>query len=82
MASPPLAAAPASPRGMADMNGLDRQRLLTALILVVMALFVSAGAPFAARWRSQLRLAAIVGFLIALAVALAEIVLWWTGLGQ
>jgi hypothetical protein len=64
------------------MNGFDRQQLLSALILVVMALFVSAGLPPAARWRRQLRLAAIVGFFIALAVALAEIVVWWTGLGR
>ncbi len=61
------------------MNGLDRQRLLVALILVVMALFVSTGTPFAARWHRQLRRAAIVGFFIALALALAEIALWLTG---
>ena len=61
------------------MNGFDRQRVLSALILVVMALFVSGGAPFAARWRRPLRLAAIAGFFIALALALAEIVWWWTG---
>jgi hypothetical protein len=61
------------------MNGFDRQRWLTALILLVMALFVSAGTPFAARWRRQLRLAAIVGFLVALAVALGEIAFWLIG---
>lgn len=64
------------------MNGFDRQRLLGALILVVMALFVSAGTPFAARWRRPLRLAAIIGFLVASAAALAEIVFWWTGVGR
>jgi hypothetical protein len=64
---------------MAEMDGFDRQRLLTALILVVMALFVSSGLTPAARWRRGLRLAAIVGFCVALAAALAEIVWWWTG---
>ena len=63
------------------MDGFDRQRLLSALILVVMALFVSTGYPPSARWRRQLRLAAILGFGVALAAALAEIVLWWTGWG-
>ena len=58
------------------MGDFDRPRLLTALVLLVMALFVSAGAPFAARWRRQLRLAAIIGFLVALAVALGEIAFW------
>jgi len=58
------------------MSDFDRQRWLTALILMVMALFVSAGTPFAARWRRQIRLAAIVGFLVALAVALGEIAVW------
>ena len=61
------------------MDGFDRQRLLSALILVVMALFVSTGYPPAARWRRQLRLAAIIGFFVALAATLAEIVLWWAG---
>ena len=58
------------------MGDFDRPRLLTALVLLVMALFVSAGAPFAARWRRQLRLAAIIGFLVAVAVALGEIAFW------
>ena len=49
------------------MNDFDRQRWLAALILLVMALFVSAGTTFAARWRRQLRLAAIIGVLVALA---------------
>jgi hypothetical protein len=64
---------------MAGMNGFDRLRALAALILLVMALFVSAGTPYAARWRRQLRLAAIVGFLVALAVALGEIGFWLIG---
>ena len=64
------------------MNGFDRQRLLTALILLVMALFVASGVPPAMRWRRKLRLAAIAAFFIALALALAEIALWWTGPGR
>jgi hypothetical protein len=66
-------------RGIAAMGGFDRQRWLTGLILLVMALFVSAGMPFAARWRRELRLAAIAGFLVALAVALGEIARWLIG---
>ena len=64
------------------MNGFDRQRLLSALILAVMALFVASGTPPAARWRRPLRAATIVGFLIALAIALVEIALWWAGPGR
>jgi hypothetical protein len=64
---------------MAAMNDFDRQRWLAALILLVMALFVSAGTPFAARWRRQLRLAAIIGFLVALAAVLGDIAFWLIG---
>jgi len=63
-------------------NDFDRQRLLSALILVVMALFVASGAPPASRWRRPMRLAAIAGFVIVVALALSEIVLWWTGAGR
>ncbi len=61
------------------MNGFDRQRLLTGLILVVMALFVASSVAPAMRWRRPLRLAAITGFFIALALAFTEIALWWSG---
>ena len=61
------------------MNGFDRQRILSGLILVVIVLFVFAGAPFAARWRRKLRLAAIVVFFIGVAAALLDIVFWWIG---
>ena len=61
------------------MNAFDRHQALAALIFLVMALFVSAGTPFAARWRRQLRLAAIVGFLVAVTAALGEIALWLIG---
>ena len=66
--------------GMAGMNGFDRQQLLTALILLVTALFVSSGVASAAPWRWSLRLAATVAFVIAVVLALAEIVYWWAGL--
>jgi len=58
------------------MNEFDRQRLLSALILLAMAFFVAGGTPFARRWRRQFRLAAIVGFLAALVVAFVEIARW------
>jgi hypothetical protein len=64
------------------MNGFDRQQMFGALILLVMALFVAAGMPPAARWRRPLRVATIIGFLIALAAALVEIVFWWTGIDR
>lgn len=61
------------PQAMSD---FDRQRLLSAVILLVIALFVSAATPTAARWRGPLRLAAIIGFFIALVLVLGEIALW------
>jgi hypothetical protein len=61
---------------MADMDGFDRQRLLSALMLVVMALFVASGLRVPARWRRRLRLAAIGAFVVALIAALAAIVIW------
>ena len=75
-------APPASNRETADMNGFDRQQLLSALVLLVMALFVASGLPQAARWRRPMRHAAIAGFFIAAALALAEIVFWLTGSGR
>jgi hypothetical protein len=69
-------------RDMTDMNGFEWPRMLSALILIVMTLFVASGVAPAARWRRPLRFAAIAGFVIALAVALAEIVFWWTGPGR
>ena len=64
------------------MNGVDRQQMLSALMLLVMALFVFGGAPFGARWRRPLRLAAIALFVLAMALALAETVFWWLGPGR
>jgi asparagine N-glycosylation enzyme membrane subunit Stt3 len=66
--------------GMAAMYGFERQQLFTALILLVTALFVSSGVASAGPWHRTLRLAAIVFFVIAVVLALAEIVYWWTGL--
>jgi hypothetical protein len=59
------------------MDHLDRHRLLFALVLLVMALFVAGGYPPAARWRRELRLAAIIGFCIAVVAALADLFCWW-----
>jgi len=58
------------------MSGFDRHQAIAALIALVTALFVAAGAMPALRWRRQLRAAAIIGFAIALAVVLSEIALW------
>ena len=66
--------------GMAAMNGFYRQQLLTPLILLVTALFVSSGVASAGRWRRKLRLTAIAAFVVAVVLALAEIVYWWAGL--
>jgi hypothetical protein len=63
-------------------NACDRARLLSALVFVVMALFVATGVPGAARWRRALRRAAIIGFAVAVALALAEIGLWLAGGGR
>ncbi len=71
---------PARNLGMAAMNGFDRQQLLTALILLVTALFVSSGVASAGWWRRKLRLAVTGAFVIAVVLALAEIVYWWAGL--
>jgi hypothetical protein len=61
------------------MGGIDRQQWFSALILVIMALFVSSGLPQPARWRRRLRLAALAGFIVALIATLVEIALWWSG---
>jgi hypothetical protein len=58
------------------LDDVDGQRLLSALMLLVVALFVSAGYGPAARWRRQLRAGAIVLFAIAVLLALAQVG-WW-----
>jgi hypothetical protein len=54
----------------------DRGEMLSALILVVMALFVASGRPFAGRWRRRLRLLALLAFALAAVAALIEVG-WW-----
>lgn len=61
------------------MNAFERQRLLAALLLLVIALFVAAGYPPALPWRRRLRFAALVAFGLAVAAALVEIGLWLSG---
>ena len=58
------------------MGGFERQRLYGALILLVTALFIAGGYPPLARWRRQMRAAAIGIFGLALAAAILEIILW------
>jgi len=65
---------------MADMTALEQQ-WLPALMLLVMAMFISAGLPIAPRWRRTLRIAAIAGFVLALIVALVRIAYWAGGGG-
>ena len=62
------------------MNGFDRQRLFTALVLLITALFVSSSFPSAGPWRRPLRFSAIAGFVIALVVALVDTLSWLWGL--
>jgi len=58
------------------MNGFDRQQWFSALVLLVIALFVSAGLPLPPPWRRRFRVAAISLFAAALVVVLALIALW------
>ena len=58
------------------MTGFDTERLWSALVVVVMALFVASGLPGVGVWRRPLRVAALVGFAVAAALALGESVLW------
>jgi hypothetical protein len=62
--------------GGSAVSGFERQRMLSALILLVIALFVAGAYPPAARWRGELRVAAVLGFCAALGWALIEIGLW------
>jgi len=64
------------------MSAFERQQMLAALMLLVIALLVGSGYPPAARWRREIRIAAIVLFIVALAVALFEIAMWWGGQRQ
>ena len=65
------------PATVAAMSGFDRHQAIAALIALVTALFVAAGAMPALRWRRQLRAAAIIGLAVTFAVVLVEIALWF-----
>lgn len=58
------------------MSGFERHQLLSALILLAMALFVWGGFPPAARWRRELRIATIVLFCAAAGWVFFEIGAW------
>jgi hypothetical protein len=64
-------------REIAEMDGFDRHQLLRVLILLAIASFISSGVPQDPRWRRRFRRAAIAAFLLAVAAALVEILLWW-----
>ena len=73
----PIAAFPIS--SIAAMSGFDRRQAIAALIALVTALFVAAGAVPRLGWRRPLRVAAIIGFAIAVAFVLVDIALWLAG---
>jgi ABC-type enterochelin transport system permease subunit len=58
---------------------IDRQRLLWALTLAAMALFVASGVAPPARWGRWLRRLSVAAFVLAAVAALVETALWWGG---
>jgi len=64
------------------MGGFEQRRLFGALILLVTALFIAGGYSPLARWGRQLRIAAIGIFVLALAAAVIQIILWLAELGR
>jgi hypothetical protein len=58
------------------MDGFERHRMLSALIAVVMVLFVSGGVAPLRRWARPLRFMAIAIFCGVSAWALVEIAVW------
>ena len=64
------------------MGGFEQRRLFGALILLVTALFIAGGYSPLARWGRQLRIAAIGIFVLALATAVIQIILWLAELGR
>jgi cell division protein FtsW (lipid II flippase) len=56
------------------MGDFNRQQMFAALIGLVTVLFVMGGLP--GPWRRQLRIAAVVVFILALVAALVQIGLW------
>jgi len=61
------------------MNGLDRQRMISALLFLVMAAFVAGNVP-QLRHRRFFRQASIVLYAFVFGLALVWIVLWLAGL--
>ena len=64
------------------MSAFERQQMLAALVFLMMALFVASGYPPAARWRREIRIAAIALFFVAVAIAFFEIAMWLGGQRQ
>jgi hypothetical protein len=60
---------------MADMTASEQQ-WIAALALMVAALFVSAGLPFAPQWRRRFRIAAIGVFIVSVVVVIVQIAHW------
>ena len=58
------------------MSSFERQQIFSALILLVITLFVMGGFPPAARWRRELRVAAIVVFTAAALWAIIEVAIF------
>jgi uncharacterized membrane protein YkgB len=56
------------------MGDFNRQQMFASLIGLVTVLFVMGGLP--GPWRRQLRIAAVVVFILALVAALVQIGLW------
>jgi glucan phosphoethanolaminetransferase (alkaline phosphatase superfamily) len=63
---------------MADMTAFEQQ-WITALGMLVTALFVATGLPIALYWRRRLRITAIVLFILAVVAVLAKIAQWASG---
>jgi hypothetical protein len=57
-------------------SGFERQQMFSALILLVIALFVMGGFPPASQWRRELRVAAIIAFSAAALWAIIEIAIF------
>jgi len=63
---------------MADVTASEQQ-WLSALALMVVALFVSAGLPIAPRWQRRLRIAALGVFSVAAIAAIILTAIWLAG---
>jgi len=62
------------------MDHIDHQQMFSALMGLVIVLFLMSGQRVAAPWRCQFRIAAIALFLVAAAMALVEVALWLAGM--